>query len=78
MPWLKNLEQRNSWIVAAQRAQRMFFSCLFARGPEREYLGTVQGLADAYCELQILKTLLENDATRFCCHSADLSSQPER
>ena len=52
------MRERAAILRHMQRAQRLYVMALVYRGPEREYLGVAQGLADAYCELQILRELL--------------------
>lgn len=54
------MKQRGELLRQAQRAQRLFISALLYTGPELEYLGLAQGLADSYCELMILRDLLAN------------------
>ena len=37
------------------RAEQLYLSALSYVGPEKEYLGLLQGLSDAWCELMILR-----------------------
>jgi hypothetical protein len=44
-----------------QRAQFLYCSAYLYHGPEKEYLGLIQGLADAYCEILMLQHLLKEN-----------------
>lgn len=58
------LENRNELLRQAKRTQYLFLSALLYKGPEKEYLGLIQGLADAYCELKIIEEKLNEETLK--------------
>jgi len=56
---ITDLRYRAQLLRQVQRAQAMRIEALLYKGPEREYLGVLQGLADATVELIFLRDLLE-------------------
>lgn len=53
------MTRRAQLIRETQRAQAMYLTVYLWKSEEKEYLAVMQGLADTYCELQILAGLLE-------------------
>ena len=49
------MRERAVYLRQLQRAQKLYITAMVYKGGEREYLGVVQGLSDAYCEVKILQ-----------------------
>ena len=57
---LRQLKRAQSLVIFFNHmVKKIYLHCLLQRREPEEYLGILQGLADAYCEMQIILAKME-------------------